>query len=701
MLINVIPNSKATQSAVVFSVVFEDLEPELPNPQSWTSQLQCLQRDGFEVPKAIHALDKSAGIVSLLQDITFDLSTMVISCQFVDGSSEQWPLPGEGCLDALQKILRDVNESSLEIDRELQREKEKEREREHRFSEFASPAGKTTRHKRQRSLLMTLVACVTAVSRRSTSVFDNDRSIIPLYTPSSSRFPSPPPTPINPTVPNLSISPRARRRKARSELVDAFRRYALSELSAHFPPGGYYTWIIQSMLRRATEAVDNILKHNKDWTLSEPNPMTHCYPEDSKYFSITAASLPPTPSVSDDEGGEGDTDTDGSSLHTPSASLFNVNTFRPLPADNVRNHRRSHSLASSSRHFSYPGDQAEYTNKVFLINRLHRLLTVENARQAQIDDEMKHHYDVLEIRSRRRAYLNKELRGSVRWEWHLELALVVPTTSSPLAQHSWSGEEYEYAPDERDTSAVCCETIDYNDYSRFELRLQRTKPSKRGGAVPTPSAATTTTTRLFPVSEEEEEVSSMEEEADDLAFDGLEIDLESGLKHDSILSADGVEIDVDGAVVVGEDEKNGIRVALEVERPQHRPRMRTSSMYVQRIRTPAEPPLVTVPPRTPRLSRPLLPTLESADVEEDEEDLQRENLPVYTELDVNASVGVRGYRGGDGVGEAVGGFGDEFTLAMDLPLSVRVRDRDIFEIGKGMDVDVDVDEERMFGWDGA
>jgi len=98
-----------------------------------------------------------------------------------------------------------------------------------------------------------------------------------------------------------------------------------------------------------------------------------------------------------------------------------------------------------------------------------------------------------------------------------------------------------------------------------------------------------------------------------LELDGSEIDLESVPKHD---------------------------FALEVERPQHRPRMCMSSIYVRHLCAQVEPPLVTAL-RLPRRSRPPLPTLASADVKEG-------GLSVYTELDVNAGVGERGYGGGVG-----------------------------------------------------
>ena len=151
----------------------------------------------------------------------------------------------------------------------------------------------------------------------------------------------------------------------------------------------------------------------------------------------------------------------------------------------------------STSRFLRSDDQAEYTKKVSQISRLRRLLNIENARQAQLDDELKHHYDVLEIRSRRRAYLNKSLVGGVRSK-EFELALALPATSSPLAMRSWTCEEYEYAPDEDDLSSPAC--IDYDDYDKYDLRPKRTKRTWRGGSL-TSTPATTAAPRLFPVTE--------------------------------------------------------------------------------------------------------------------------------------------------------------------------------------------------------
>ncbi|KAF8061752.1 hypothetical protein FPV67DRAFT_1563995 [Lyophyllum atratum] len=647
MLINILPPVEdANIAAVVFAVIFEDLSDDLSFPPSWLNKLQNLQHDELELPKVIHALDKAASIICLLESVTFDLSTRVISAQFLDGSVDQWPLAAASCVATLERIVFDVNESSLAIEQEQEREKEeREREKERKRLESIPPPSsmKVTRHKKQRSLLMTFVA-----------------SIIPLYNPSSqSRLPTPPPTLISERKPISTVSPRDRRRRARSELVDAFRRYALSELSLRFPRGGYYSWIIQSMLRKTTESMEYLVK--QAGTGTDSDSVFHYSPEEPEFFSITAASLPPTPSVSDDDGETLDTDTDGSSVHTPSSSHFN--TLRSISqAPDYFLNRQNHS-SGPPRRFLSESDHALYTKQAALTSRLRRLLIVDNTRREQEAEDIRHHYTVLEIRSRRRAWLNKALVGGVRSETS-DMGMGMPFRSSPLASRSWSSEEYEYAPDEPFPS---CERSEYDDYDKAELRMKRTRRS--------------TVTRLFPVSEEEDdddEDEVLNARELELQFDGFEVDLEGGV----ICEDDGTD-DI--------DDEQGIRVAFEIERPQIRPRTRTSSMYKHRHHVPPPSGLgVAAAPEQQLPSSSLLYQPLSLDANVSHHGVvDCSQPPVYTEVDVNLNVGqmdITGYGGFSKYSE------DEFTLSMDLPFSVRKQDRDVLANRRRFSVGSD------YGW---
>jgi hypothetical protein len=112
-------------------------------------------------PAGLHALDKAAGLVNIMEEVTFNMNTLRVNCAFLDGSKEEWPLMDTACMYALETVLFDVNEGAVEA------------ERERRILEAASrppsppvvSAQKFTKHKKQRSILMTLVSCVIHFSR--------------------------------------------------------------------------------------------------------------------------------------------------------------------------------------------------------------------------------------------------------------------------------------------------------------------------------------------------------------------------------------------------------------------------------------------------------------------------------------------------------------------------------------------------------
>jgi hypothetical protein len=152
MQIKLIPAT--SEPAVLFAVTFPNLD-YLPMPPSWAEQLRILQHDELELPPSMHTLDRAAGLTGLVSEITFDVPALVISCRMTDGVVEEWPLMEKRCLGALERVVRDVRESSAEMEKEMLLEKEKERRR-HEFP--TSSSGRFPRHKKQRSLLMTLVA---------------------------------------------------------------------------------------------------------------------------------------------------------------------------------------------------------------------------------------------------------------------------------------------------------------------------------------------------------------------------------------------------------------------------------------------------------------------------------------------------------------------------------------------------------------
>ena len=148
MFIRLIPHPP--QSAVLFAVSYPDL-PDALIPPSWSDQIRSLQHNELELPATMHTLDSAVGLTGIIMEITFDVPALTISCKMVDGVLDEWPLSEQGCLAALDAVVADVNESA-ELDRELELENERKC--------AVSPSPFKGRHKKQRSLLMTLVAYV-------------------------------------------------------------------------------------------------------------------------------------------------------------------------------------------------------------------------------------------------------------------------------------------------------------------------------------------------------------------------------------------------------------------------------------------------------------------------------------------------------------------------------------------------------------
>lgn len=283
----------------------------------------------------------------------------------------------------------------------------------------------------------------------------------------------------------------------------------------------------------------------------------------------------------------------------------------------------------------------------------------------------------------------------------INLAMTLPTVPSPLGMYCWSCDHYEYAPDESSDGEQPTDfqsVFNFNDYDRSDLAIKRTKTSRRRNFTP---FGATAVPRLFPISEcEEEAVTSKatEDEKDaiasgectfeqkekvEISLDCFEVEFEDGLKYPLPVSGS------DGGV---DDEKCEIYTApallddMKLNDGNHRPqRRRTSSMYAQScIPQPKVDPIPpyrrqrrrSLPPPLRITTVPLIPLVQMVDED-------AEKPPVYTEIDLSAGVPVfdeetqplrRSPKDSKFVSE-------EFTLAMDLPFSVRAEDRDIFAVG--------------------
>lgn len=264
-------------------------------------------------------------------------------------------------------------------------------------------------------------------------------------------------------IPAQEMSPRFLRRRARSSLVDAFRLYVLHELNQRLPQGGYYIWVLNSLLRDARESRNAFLMKEREFErqrennrfsrfTSSPRPNSSSSSGSSvsqitfgkkrsnprhirgpsietETFSATTACEPPT---SDDELDEADsprhdiagsdetdddinsieTETDGSSIQTPSSSHFTLPLPTRLPS--VSASRDLTSLVSSP---TFPTRDLPRSRPLtprphpvdVQIQTLTQLILLHTSHSARTAHDECARLDALEVRGRRRAWLNRAL----------------------------------------------------------------------------------------------------------------------------------------------------------------------------------------------------------------------------------------------------------------------------------------------------
>ncbi|KAL1739533.1 hypothetical protein HDZ31DRAFT_49239 [Schizophyllum fasciatum] len=423
MLLKLVP--VAPQPTVLFSLAFRNIEAQGVEsiPQAWDTQLNALLADELEVPQGTHALDKAAGIPSLLDEVCLDIPSLTVSCRFLDGALEEWPLMERVCLEKLDRVVSDVRQSAEEAQKEQRRDmliREIGAERARERAQSDTPAQQ--RQKKHRSLLKSMFSSRKCAQQQAGS----SASLSPLTSPASAEQ----------ALEELEatravLSARALRRRARSTLVDVFRRYVLPELVSRFPPGGYYAWVTASMVRRAHARMEELIhlaaKDMPDGPAS--------YHRAHMSMSTSTSTHLPGPDDCDDE-----TDTDGSSIRTPTGSET-PSLLYPAGRHSFYSSISSCSSAGDGAR-ARPAERAEYAAFATLVRRLQRLLVDAQYRREQEEDDARAHEAVVEVRSRRRAWLNGALAGAGVHD----LGHSSPYSSSRLARAAWTAEEYEYAP---------------------------------------------------------------------------------------------------------------------------------------------------------------------------------------------------------------------------------------------------------------
>ena len=368
-------------------------------------------------------------------------------------------------------------------------------------STASAPPSPSKHHKRQKSLFSSLVAAVKgALSDGNSSRHPTlPLSLPPIKIPSGSSASSPhshshcrtgstfsrtqqspPMSPVTsrPPVPvfQLRVRPRAEipipehskvrtyserlRHRARSRLVDVVRRFVFPMFSTTgspsfaeiecapesvaqeygYPAGLYPAWILRSVLRKAEGRMrDMIVEANAHGlgpavgyamkTLSQPTAQLREADDDEDDASEST-----TASVS--------TETDGSSVHTPTdspiRSIFSPGIVTPPGGAPRLSPLETKALPQVPRSPSPPSptfdfDMSTYHTLSTMRSRLLHILARMDSSPRQVNSGSRYGSDltILDIKSRRRAWSCKDYVGGARM--HL-VGLATPVYSSPLAR---------------------------------------------------------------------------------------------------------------------------------------------------------------------------------------------------------------------------------------------------------------------------
>lgn len=187
---------------ILFTIALPDPPEHLGMPPAWSAQLHRLGVEELELPTTLLALDKTAWIIACLTSVTFDISGSSqedgqrpcvetgtdddsaggpgrVTCVFIDGRIVEWDLDvtqvedqeAFACVQMLQSVCRDVHDSAVQAEQERMRHhastpRQKSlacgtgAEDKNAQSSGKGEQGKAVKHKKQRSLLMSLVAYV-------------------------------------------------------------------------------------------------------------------------------------------------------------------------------------------------------------------------------------------------------------------------------------------------------------------------------------------------------------------------------------------------------------------------------------------------------------------------------------------------------------------------------------------------------------
>ncbi|KAG8811587.1 hypothetical protein FRC17_002396, partial [Serendipita sp. 399] len=278
MQLQLIPYSP--HPAILFAFTLPVLPSTLPFPAAYAAQLHLLLNTDLDPPPSPYALDKAVWAVHLIELVIFDLPKLTVNVKMVDGSTFEWSMTGEQAF--LLQVQHDVQQSTREAEREKREEMDAAvraaasaaylpitnslgvdaSPRREEVQERASN-GRSS-HRRSKSLFNSLLSALSLASSSSTnnSYRIGGGSLPPPMNP-------PPEAPSSyhdfdilafstseytfPVRPQLAIktlpASRALRRRARSSLVDCFRRWVIPIIRERLQWGSFTPYDVLEPVR--------------------------------------------------------------------------------------------------------------------------------------------------------------------------------------------------------------------------------------------------------------------------------------------------------------------------------------------------------------------------------------------------------------------------------------------------------------------
>ncbi|KAI6163584.1 hypothetical protein EDD17DRAFT_1568573 [Pisolithus thermaeus] len=265
MIINLIP--PFSYRSISYDINFPCILPfpDLPCPAAWSAQSDLLTAV-FRLENAtnIHLFDKAVGLAARIREVELNVPRRVIQVAFIDGRDAKFAMNAD-CVRMLEGVADDVRVFNEEEGQRSSLESSacasttSSTDDLHSLNKGSSPkAHKSVKHKRQRSLLFSLISSLVPRTL-SLSSRPSSPSIAPTDPPQSPL----PPAPAAPSCmdshshqqvffPPIRSATNFHRTRARATLVDAWRRHVLPALtlSVHVPPGGYVEWVLHGLVAK-------------------------------------------------------------------------------------------------------------------------------------------------------------------------------------------------------------------------------------------------------------------------------------------------------------------------------------------------------------------------------------------------------------------------------------------------------------------